>query len=256
MRSASAVALLAACLALAPASRAATPSFLCSKAKTWVEKTICASEQLSELDLELATVYARLLRVTSGDSERTLSAEQRRWWTTRDECRRQPAPQACLESRYAERIAALRGRPDYTEARPGAVELPPDSITAAGEGWSRALSSYIKAIRVCLRKAPGSVERIGNAWADPEQEQAVSMRMRAANGDTLLCTARRNGSEVLTLHAVNSYESLPPEGPLFYPDPGAPPASACGNPVQVLDEHDAPTGWVGPACPQAQPAER
>jgi uncharacterized protein len=78
MRSASAVALLAACLALAPASRAATPSFLCSKAKTWVEKTICASEQLSELDLELATVYARLLRVTSGDSERTLSAEQRR----------------------------------------------------------------------------------------------------------------------------------------------------------------------------------
>ena len=47
----------------------ATPSFLCSKGKTWVEKTICGSERLSELYLELATVYARLLRVTAGAAE-------------------------------------------------------------------------------------------------------------------------------------------------------------------------------------------
>ena len=32
-------------------TNAATPSFLCSKAKTWVEKTICASEKLSDQDL-------------------------------------------------------------------------------------------------------------------------------------------------------------------------------------------------------------
>jgi uncharacterized protein len=229
----------------------ATPSFLCSKAKTWVEKTVCGSERLSDLDLELASVYARLLRVTSGPTEASLSAEQRRWWATRDECRRQANPPQCLESRYVVRIAALRARPDYTEARPGPIELPPEAIAAAGEGWSRGLSGYIKAIRACLRKAPDGVARIGNAWEDAEQEQAVAMRMSASTGDTWLCVARRNGTEVLSLRPANAYESLPPEGPLFYPDSSTPPAAACGKPIQVLDEHEAPVGWVGPACPPA-----
>jgi uncharacterized protein YecT (DUF1311 family) len=233
---------------LATPADAATPSFVCGKARSWVEKTICASERLSELDLELATVYARLLRVTSGGAEQTLTSEQRRWWGTRDECRRQAAPEHCLEERYAGRIAVLRSRPDYTEARPGPVELPPTAISAAGAGWSRGLSSYIKAIRACLRKAPGEVSRIGNAWEDAEQDHAVAMRMRAANGDTWLCVARRDGSEVLSLKTANTYETLPPEGPLFYPDPSAAPKQACGKPVQVLDEYDAAVGWVGPAC--------
>ena len=244
-------------LLLSVSAWGATPSFLCSKAKTWVETTVCGSERLSDLDLELASVYARLLRVTSGPTEASLSAEQRRWWATRDECRRQPDPAQCLESRYVVRIAALRARPDYTEARPGPVELPPEAIAAVGEGWSRGLSGYIKAIRACLRKAPGPVARIGNAWADAEEEQAVAMRMSASSGDTWLCVARRNGSEVLSLRPVNAYEALPPEGPLFYPDPSSPPATACGKPVQVLDEHEAPAGWVGPACAPtaARPAE-
>jgi uncharacterized protein len=228
---------------------AATPSFLCSKAKSWVEKTICASDRLSELDLELAGVYARLLRVTSGEPERSLTAEQRRWWGTREECRKQADAPGCLESRYQVRIAALRSRPDYTEARPGPVELPPEAISSVGQGWSRGLSGYIRAIRACLRKAPDGVARIGNAWEDAEQEQAVAMRMSASTGDTWLCVARRNGTEVLSLRPANAYESLPPEGPLFYPDSSTPPAAACGKPIQVLDEHEAPVGWVGPACP-------
>jgi hypothetical protein len=213
-----------------------------------VEKTICASERLSDLDLELATVYARLLRVSAGAAESSLSAEQRRWWGARDECRRQPDPPQCLESRYLDRIAALRARPDYTEARPGPVALPPAAIASAGEGWSRGLSGYIKAIRACLRRAPGAVARIGNAWEDAEEEHAVAMRMSGSGGDTWLCVARRNGSEVLSLRLVNAYENLPPEGPLFYPDPSSAPSNACGKPVQVLDEHEAPVGWVGPAC--------
>jgi uncharacterized protein len=229
-------------------ARAATPSFLCSKATTWVEKTICGSERLSSLDLELAQVYARLLRLTSGSAERTLTGEQRRWWGTRDECRKQPGPEQCLESRYGERIAALRARPDYTEARPGPVELPPEAISAAGQGWSRSLSAYIKAIRACLRKAPGPVTRIGNTWEDAEQERAVAMRMLGAAGEIWVCTARRNGSEVVGFRAANAYENLPAEGPLFYPDPNAVPAGACGKPVQVLDEYEAPVGWIGPAC--------
>ena len=249
--------LLAAAL-LAGTATAATPSFLCSKARTWVEKTICASEALSALDLELAGVYARLLRVVSADAERTLTAEQRRWWGAREECRRQSAPQQCLEARYSDRIAALRSRPDYTEARPGPVELAPEAIAAAGQGWSRGLSGYMKAIRACLRKAPGAVTRIGSAWEDGEEEQAVGMRMRGSGTDAWVCVARRNGSEVIALRPANAYESLPAEGPMFYPDPSAAPADACGKPVQVLDEHEAPVGWIGPACPSTSasaPAE-
>jgi uncharacterized protein len=243
-------------IVLIPCSAAAaTPSFLCSKAKSWVETTICGSDRLSELDLELATVYARLLRVASGEAERTLSADQRRWWGMRDECRRQATPRECLEARYVGRIAALRSRPDYTEARQGPVELPPEAISAAGQGWSRALSGYMKAIRVCLRKAPAAVARVGNAWADAEQEQAVAMRMHGAGGETWVCVARRNGSQVLAFREANNYEELPPEGPLFYPDPSAAPANACGKPVQVLDEYEAPVGWVGPACAPARPSK-
>jgi uncharacterized protein len=227
---------------------AATPSFLCSQASTWVEKTICGSERLSDLDLELAMVYARLLRTTAAEAQRALTGEQRRWWSSRDECRRQGEAQQCLESRYLERIGALRARPDYTEARPGPVELPPEAISAVGQGWSRSLSAYIKAIRACLRKAPGRVARIGNAWPDAEQEQAVTMRMQGADGEIWVCTARRNGSEVMGFRATNAYEPLPAEGPLFYPDPAGSPANACGTPVQVLDEYEAPVGWIGPAC--------
>ena len=242
-------------LLLVPAGlHAATPSFLCSKAKTWVEKTICASDRLSALDLELAAVYARMLQVTSGESERSLTAEQRRWWATRDECRRESSPQECLELRYTMRIGALRSRPDYAEAQPGKViELPPDAIATAGQGWTRGLGGYLKAIRACLRKAPAAVARIGNAWEDPEQDQTVAVRLRGTDGATWVCLARRNGSEVLAWRETNAYEALPPEGPLFYPDPSGLPAGACGKPVQVLDEYDAPVGWVGPACEATPP---
>jgi uncharacterized protein len=257
-RAAPAAPLLCAAVLLGGSAVAATPSFLCSKAKTWVETTICASERLSELDLELATVYARLLRVASDSAAGALTADQRRWWAARNDCRKQPDPPQCLDTRYVERIAALRSRPDYSEARPGPVVLPPEAISAAGEGWTRSLSLYIKAIRACLRKAPAAVAWIGSAWEDPGEEQTVGIRLRGANGERWVCTARRNGSEVLGFQSANEYQDLPPEGPLFYPDPTAAPSGACGQPVQVLDEYEAPVGWVGRACepaaPQAKPA--
>lgn len=228
--------------------QAATPSFLCSKARTWVEKTICASERLSELDLELATVYARLLRVAGPDAEKALTADQHRWWAKRDECRRQGGANECLETRYVQRIAQLKARPDYTELRPGPVELPPERVSAVGEGWSRALSHYLKAMRACLRRAPAPVKVIGAGWEETGAEPSVGLRMRGPGDEIWVCTATRNGAQVLGFREANSYEPLPPEGPLFYPDPTAPPAHACGKPVQVLDEYDAPVGWLGPQC--------
>jgi hypothetical protein len=53
---------------------------------------------------------------------------------------------------------------------------------------------------------------------------------------------------VFALREANDYETLPEPGPVYYPDPSAPPAGACGKPVQILDENDAPSGWLGPSC--------
>jgi len=237
---------LLACIALG--SQAGTPSFVCSKAKSWLEKTVCASDRLSDLDMELAGVYARLLRVTTGETQRKLSGEQNRFWAARGDCRAKPDPLACLDSLYSARIATLRERPDYTELRPTQIELPPEQLASAGTGWSKALGKYRKAIRACLRRTPTPAKAVLVAWPDEEREGAVGMRLQGPNGENWMCVAAASGLEVFSLREANDYETLPAPGPVYYPDPSAPPAAACGKPIQILDENDAPSGWLGPGC--------
>src|SRR5262245_63098122 len=81
-----------ACLTPSSRSQPATRRFLCSKAKSWVEKTICASDRLSQLDMDLATEYARMLKVLTGDAEKAFSTEQRKWWGERGTCQKQSDP--------------------------------------------------------------------------------------------------------------------------------------------------------------------
>lgn len=249
---AAAMAFAATASVLSPAGpvQAATPSFLCARATTWVEKTICGSERLSALDLELATVYAHLLRTATPQTERELTASQRRWWGLRAQCRTQADGQDCLQRLYDERMAQLKARADYSEARPTRnVELPPEQLSAVGEGWSKSLSRYLKAVRACLVEAPEPVRWVGGAWDAASNDQAVTVRLRAADEHTWLCTARRNGREVLAWHEADEQAQLPPEGPLFYPG-SAQPAGVCGRPVKVLDENDVHIGWLGPHCAQ------
>jgi uncharacterized protein YecT (DUF1311 family) len=242
-------------------AQAATPSFVCSKAKTWTEKTICASERLSELDLELAVAYARLLRTTAGEQQKALTRGQTKWWAAREECRKTKEPTICLEERYTSRIAALKEDPSYTEARPGPVELPPQRLATTGEGWAKSLGRYLKPIRECLRRSREPIKSIGVVWAR-EDGESLGVRMRTGSGDPMVCVVRRDASRVLELRDANAYERLPDEGPMFYPDPNAAPADACGKPVQILDELDAPSGWLGPSCapkvatPVDQPPQR
>ena len=218
---------------------------------------MCASDHLSDLDLELATVYARLLRVTTGDTQKKLTAEQNRFWASRNDCRKKPDPPACLDTLYSDRIAALRARPDYTEARPTQIDLPPEQLSSVGQGWSKSLGKYRKAIRACLRKTPAPAQAVMVAWDDEQRDDAVGVHMQGPNGEIWLCVAARNGLEVYSLRAGNEYEALPEPGPIYYPDPSAPPTGACGTPVQILDENDAPAGWLGPSCAPkvAKPAE-
>jgi len=229
-------------------AQAGTPSFLCSKATTWVEKTVCASTRLSALDLELASVYANLLRTATPKSEPALTVSQQRWWSSRDECRKQSTGIDCLDQRYAQRIAELKARPDYSAEWPvRSVELPPEPLSAVGEGWSKSLSRYVKAIRACLPKAPAQVRWVGNAWDDTTYVDAVAMKLHGPDRHAWLCTARRNGLEVLAWYDLGDQEDVVADGPLFYPG-SASPANSCGQPAKVLDESDVHIGWLGPRC--------
>lgn len=242
-------AILAACAVLCcTRALAATPSFVCSKATSWMEKTVCGSERLSDLDLELAVAYAHLLRAAGSSGDGDLRIGQQRWWAARDECRRQDEPAACLERRYTHRIAALKSRPDYSDARPvRQVELPPEPLSAAGEGWSRSLSRYVKAIRACLEKAPLPVHWVEGARDDSTYDDAVAVYLRGPAQQNWVCTARRDGMQVLAWHDLGGTPDGAPGGPRFYPYTTRP-AQACGTPVKVLDESDVHVGWIGPAC--------
>ena len=95
--------LLLAGLATAPASRAA--SFDCGRAKQPAEKAICADRGLSELDVQMAAIYAVRLKIPMLMGERGAAQdEQRVFLQGRATC---GANVACLRTAYTQRIAAL-----------------------------------------------------------------------------------------------------------------------------------------------------
>jgi uncharacterized protein len=77
-------------------------SFDCAKAVTSIEKTICSSSRISDLDTQLTQSYKKSLSV-SADVE-FLKSEQRAWLTNvRNKCQ----DAACLTQAYTDRIAKL-----------------------------------------------------------------------------------------------------------------------------------------------------
>jgi uncharacterized protein len=222
---------------------AATPSFLCSKAKSWVEKTICASERLSELDMDLAADYARMLKVLSGDGEKAFSAEQRKWWAERGTCQKQPDPSGCLEKRYQARIGELTSRPDYPGEQPRPREEFSEAlIKEAGKGWSQQASLYMRAIRACAAKTKPAPRAVLTVWTEEEGE-LILMRLRGTAGEDLICMAKKDGTQT-NVRAREPAETLPDAGPVLWLTAGASPKEACGKPVQVIDTDDTPVGWL------------
>src|SRR5262245_61947511 len=184
-----------ACLTTFPFAQSATPSFLCSKARSWVEKTICASDRLSELDMDLATEYARMLKVLTGDPEKALNTEQPKWWAERGPRPKPAHPGACLEKRYQARIAELTGRADYPGDQPRPREEFSEAlIKEAGKGWSQHASLYMKAIRACIAKAKPAPRAVLIAWSEEEGE-LIAMRLRGATGEDLVCVAKKDGTQ-------------------------------------------------------------
>ena len=237
-------ALFTAVVHLAPA---ATPSFVCSKAKSWLEKTICASDRLSELDMDMALAYSRMLHALSGNPEKTFSAEQRRWWAARAACEKDKDPPHCLEVRYEARVAEVKARPDYpgderAKRQEGFTE---SLIKESGPGWSQNASAYMKAIRACVARISPAPRAIVVAWSE-EDGELVAMRLRGAAGEDLLCTAKRDGTQP-NFRPRESGEPVPSEGPILWLGSGAAPKEACGRPVQVLDTDDTQVGWLADA---------
>jgi hypothetical protein len=98
--------MISALLSLALA--AAQPSFDCARARTAVERTICASEMLAALDREEARLYEIAL-TASPDRRQSLIERQRRFVRDRNECASSYAPlDECIRDAYLGDVADIR----------------------------------------------------------------------------------------------------------------------------------------------------
>ena len=77
------------------------PSFDCAKSRTTVEKTICADEYLSQLDVSLSESYDNLLHY-SVDKDKP-HADQRAWLKQRNACK----TATCIQTAYEKRITKV-----------------------------------------------------------------------------------------------------------------------------------------------------
>ena len=91
--------MLAALLSLSVNSQAA--SFNCAKAKSYSEKEVCDSKQLSKLDDDLDKVFKKVLAATSNKAN--LKTEQADWLKEREAC----ADKSCITDIYQSRIEEL-----------------------------------------------------------------------------------------------------------------------------------------------------
>lgn len=87
-------------------------SFDCTKAVSQIEKLICAEDELSRLDDELAAAYRAVSGAPSAADQ--VRRDQRQWLTVRNACR----DRACIKSAYDRRRAELRAALDPT-SQPG-----------------------------------------------------------------------------------------------------------------------------------------
>jgi uncharacterized protein len=98
-------------LAFAAGAMAASPSFDCGKvAAGSIEAMICADAELTELDRQMAAVYAQAAAKAGNEHPPVLKAEQRGWIKGRNECWKSHEQHRCIADTYRLRIAELQAR--------------------------------------------------------------------------------------------------------------------------------------------------
>lgn len=124
-------------------------SFNCAKAKTWSEKTVCNTKQLSSLDDLLAVSFKKALEST--DDKAALKSAQVAWLTDeRDVCE----DIACLKAVYTARLAVLNEI--IASAEESVTE--PDSDDVSG-GWYQAIAKPNLTVR---KSADVTGKKLGN----------------------------------------------------------------------------------------------
>ncbi|MFM0391480.1 lysozyme inhibitor LprI family protein [Paraburkholderia phytofirmans] len=80
-------------------------SFDCGRARLPDEKAICASRQLSEMDVEMAVRYQMLTGLVAMGARGNMQDEQQVWLKSRKAC---GGHQSCLLDAYRRRIGTLK----------------------------------------------------------------------------------------------------------------------------------------------------
>ena len=87
------------------AGSAFSASFDCTRARSPDEKAICASRQLSEMDVEMAVRFQMLTGLVAMGTRGDMQDEQQAWLKSRQACVRD---EPCLLAAYRRRIATLK----------------------------------------------------------------------------------------------------------------------------------------------------
>lgn len=152
--------------------RVGAQSFDCTKATTRVERAICASKEVSELDATLAQTLKGILARTP-ERRKALLSDERRWISLRDQKCGPPAAgpsvTECLVETYDSRIAELTRAPEAPAAK-----LAP-ACTEAEQRLNDWLKQGIEATRIFPAATANTIgaealptgtglDSAGNAW--------------------------------------------------------------------------------------------
>lgn len=89
-------------------------SFDCNRARLPDEKAVCASRQLSELDVEMAVRYQTLTGLVAMGTRGNMQDEQQAWLDVRKKC---GARLSCLVDAYRHRIQTLKDEYSHLASR-------------------------------------------------------------------------------------------------------------------------------------------
>jgi uncharacterized protein len=92
-------------IATLAAGSACAASFDCKRARSPDEKSICASRQLSEMDVEMSVRYQMLTGLVAMGTRGNMQDEQQAWLKSRQAC---SSDHACLLDAYRRRIGTLK----------------------------------------------------------------------------------------------------------------------------------------------------
>jgi len=136
-------------------------AFDCAKAKTGVEKAICADPALKRLDDALATAYGAVKAAALPEEQKQLAQSQRRWIARREYCSNvEDGIGTCVAEETARRLSLLSGRPESGPGAPG--RLVP--VFRVQDGTPAQWDIDIAVLRFADAKTPG--EMLFNAEVD------------------------------------------------------------------------------------------